>query len=45
MKMYDAEYDADDNENVDQKKLKELLDGGILTQQEFDTQKAKLLNS
>jgi len=27
------------------KKLKELLDLGVLTQQEFDTQKTKLLNS
>lgn len=27
------------------KKLKELLDGEIITQQEFDTQKAKLLNN
>jgi len=27
------------------RKLKELLDGGIINQQEFDTQKAKILNS
>ena len=26
-------------------KLKELLDGGILTQDEFDTEKKKILNS
>lgn len=26
-------------------KLKELLDGGILTQEEFDTEKKKILNS
>lgn len=36
---------SDDNKYQNLKDLKELLDTGILTQEEFDAQKKEILNS